>query len=399
MADKPLVQMIFEEDLLFKPSKKKNAELAKQVTTQFAEASNYPFDASSFTTSMLGRTDYGQQALGFNVYSKIPGTSIISNKAFAAAVSSIQSSFRRVYNSRNVFDPNVRDAVSWAISNYDNQILAEIEKLPRIIVNDISHNQHHTRGRYNCPIGELSSCIDPKFMKLCRALHNKIMINSISDNACIPLLSAIIRQIAIRTCSHLMPPQLVEALKAINNHFVFLAVVPGRAFYLPQEVWEIKTTVEIANSTSRLVLHSVEGAALKVGAKTGFHFVRGRSVPAWVTTCLAKDMPERKNDFFRLNVEQRRIVLERIGPKALVRALGAKTLDERDEYKLLEVNIPQRTTGWGGTRQRPCKFLQMQNPSIKTDYHLEGVDNRCETVDDAIKWRNHDAETMPLALT
>jgi hypothetical protein len=107
-------------------------------------------------------------------------------------------------------------------------------------------------------------------------------------------------------------------------------------------------------------------------------------------------MEKRKTAFFRLNVEQRRVILERLGPKSIVRSLGAKTIDTQGDYKLLEVEIPV-WNGWSSSR-RACKFLQMKNPSMD-DYHLEGVDNSCNTVEDAIKWRNHGATTLPLALT
>ena len=422
MSDTPLIQQIIEQDLInkkapkpedvkYKVSGKKkkklkkarkegNEKLAKEVASRFIEASRYPLDTSSMSTCQIKsfESEYGSsngysQAMGFSVPSDIPGSKVLSIDRLHVALSNVQSAISRVTKLDAIFNFNHKDAVSWSLEPYYEQILAEIEKLPRITLTEFFEN-YNTRTCYILRMGRVQECLDPKFLELCKKLHSKVFTNQQSLTNTIGFLSAIVRQIAVRKV--VLPENLKNALEEINKHFIFFAVVPGRVFYASHKASFVSSRVVQANNTKRLVLHNEKSYAFKKGGKASYYYFRGRDCPEWVVTCKAKDMEKRKTAFFRLNVEQRRVILERLGPKAIVRALGAKTIDTQGEYKLLEVDIPFQV-GWG-TRYRACKFLQMKNPSMD-DYHLEGVDNKCKTVEDAIKWRNHDAETLPLALT
>lgn len=88
------------------------------------------------------------------------------------------------------------------------------------------------------------------------------------------------------------------------------------------------------------------------------------------------------------NAEIRRELVRKIGIERIVDKLGAKTLDSKGDYELLQLNL-------GDKRKRP--YLKMKNPSIGV-YHIEGVHPDCKTVDDAIKFRNGTNET-PVVLS
>lgn len=397
MDNRPLVQIILEDDLLFRNPSGTNKEAAKAVAASFVEVSNYPLDTSRAFSTMLGGATYGSQAIGMTVYSGIPGTAVLSVRKLNEAVEKVQKSLRKVNRTENIFNPDNKDAISWLLSNYHDQILAQIEKLPRILVNDITENSNPTGGSYNCSLGELELCMDEKFKNLCEQLRKKILPPSYKLSHYLPFLSAFVRQIAIRTLSDVIPANVIEVLKKINERFVFMVIVPGRIFWLPQKISLVKAIVEDQNKTKRLVLHCGNGIAAKGTGTHGTYYLRGRSCPKWVVEADAAALKKRVNDFFQLNVEQRRMMLERLGPKTVIRALGAKTIHTKDDYKLIEVQMPRRT-GWGGTVKRPARFLQMKNPSIN-DHHIEGVDNSCKTVDEALRWRNHDAETLPVLLS
>jgi len=421
MSDTPLIQQIIEQDLInnkyvepektaYKVSGKKkkklkkarkegNEKLAKEVALKFVEASRYPLDTNSISTCQIKSFEGSysgegySQAMGFSVPSDIPGSKVLSIDRLHVALSNVQSAISRVTKLDAIFNFNHKDAVSWSLAPYYEQILAEIESLPRITLTEFFEN-YNTRSCYILKMGRVQECLDPQFLELCRKLHAKIFTTSQSFANTVGFLSAVVRQIAVRKVA--LPENLKKALEEVNKHFLFFAVVPGRVFYAGHKASFVSSRVVQANNTKRLVLHNEKSYAFKKSGKASYYYFRGRDCPEWVVTCKAKDMEKRKTAFFRLNVEQRRVILERLGPKSIVRTLGAKTIDTQGDYKLLEVEIPV-WNGWSSSR-RACKFLQMKNPSMD-DYHLEGVDNSCNTVEDAIKWRNHGATTLPLALT
>ena len=87
------------------------------------------------------------------------------------------------------------------------------------------------------------------------------------------------------------------------------------------------------------------------------------------------------------NAEIRREIVRKIGIERVCQKLGAKVLDKKNDYELLNLDI--------GNRVRP--YLKMLNPSIGT-YHIEGVHPNCKTVEQALNWRNQ-MEEEPIVLT
>lgn len=78
----------------------------------------------------------------------------------------------------------------------------------------------------------------------------------------------------------------------------------------------------------------------------------------------------------------------KIGIDAVVAKLNAQSIDQEGDYELLLLDL-------GDDRRRP--YLKMPNPSIGT-WHVEGVHPDCQTVTQALTWRNG-TEVRPGVLT
>lgn len=413
MSNKPLIQQIIEEDFINKnpnrihekssvkkkkksPRKTGNEKIIRKIAEQFIESSRYPFLSKRLLTFRIAN-DNSIGTYTKNDYQEfaIPGSQIISTKNISKAIINAQKLLTKVTKLDRVFNPDNKEAVSWALSFYYKEILAEIENLPRITVTDL-FSSRIIDGCYYLSTGGLKESFHPEFFDLCKKLHSKILTNDYSFDRTLGFLSAVIRQIAIRKVA--LPDNLREALEKINERFLFFAIVPGRVFYANHKTSFISTTIVQQNKTNRLVLHNDKSYAFKMHSRS-YYYLRGRTCPKWIIECTEKDIGKRKNQFFILNVEQRRMVLDKLGTDSVIKSFGAKIIDEKDDYKLLEVSLPVSQRSWRRRIvSRPCKFLQMKNPSMN-DYHIEGVDNNCKTVDEAIKWRNHGASTLPVALT
>jgi len=88
------------------------------------------------------------------------------------------------------------------------------------------------------------------------------------------------------------------------------------------------------------------------------------------------------------NAEIRREIVRKIGMERIMLKLGAKSLDKKGDYELLEFDI-------GDGRKRP--YLKMRNPSIHT-WHVEGVPLETKTVAEALTFRKPEAQKkIPLA--
>lgn len=85
------------------------------------------------------------------------------------------------------------------------------------------------------------------------------------------------------------------------------------------------------------------------------------------------------------NVEQRRELLRKIGAERYVFKMGGKVIDtEKNEkgeliYELLELDLKNREKN---------KALKMLNPSLPDVWHVEFVNNRSNTVQEALNFRN-----------
>lgn len=70
--------------------------------------------------------------------------------------------------------------------------------------------------------------------------------------------------------------------------------------------------------------------------------------------------------------------------------LMGKVKEERYGYKLIDMSPIFRTISY-------APYLEMVNPSVGT-IHLEGINPKCKTIDEALTWRNG-TDKRPLVLT
>jgi hypothetical protein len=98
------------------------------------------------------------------------------------------------------------------------------------------------------------------------------------------------------------------------------------------------------------------------------------------------------------NVDLRREVLKKIGLERFLVEAKAKEIDrlpitvngKKCLYLLLDVDLGDGVT---------ARVLKMDNPSIDA-IHIEGVEDTCNTVKEALAWRNgFDEYIKPLSLT
>lgn len=81
------------------------------------------------------------------------------------------------------------------------------------------------------------------------------------------------------------------------------------------------------------------------------------------------------------NVERRRELIRKIGIERFIVKIGAKVLDKKGDYELLELlRSPFENFAH-------AKFLKMKNPSIAGVWHVEGIHPSVETVQQAINFR------------
>lgn len=78
------------------------------------------------------------------------------------------------------------------------------------------------------------------------------------------------------------------------------------------------------------------------------------------------------------NAQVRAELVKKVGAERVVKELGAKTIDKKNGYELLNLDL-------GDGRFRP--YLKMKNPSVDL-VHIEGVHPDCKTVEEALAWRN-----------
>lgn len=82
------------------------------------------------------------------------------------------------------------------------------------------------------------------------------------------------------------------------------------------------------------------------------------------------------------NIEIRRDLIEAIGISRVIQKLGAKSIEKKGNYELLNFNIIDGNF-------RP--YLKMLNPSVGV-WHVEGVRPSCNTIKKALNWRNQSTE-------
>jgi len=133
--------------------------------------------------------------------------------------------------------------------------------------------------------------------------------------------------------------------------------------------------------TNEFGLHCHGGPALDYEGSWKIFALNGVRVPEWLAMQTSSELNPIKL-FDIENAEIRREFVRKIGMERLCYSLGAKEIDVWEapiggKYTLLELDVKGRI--W--------KFLKMQNPSIGI-WHVEGVPNECETVYQALNFRN-----------
>ncbi len=135
--------------------------------------------------------------------------------------------------------------------------------------------------------------------------------------------------------------------------------------------------------TDPLVLHCENGPAFEWEDGCKLYRINGVSVPDWLVETRAEELDPKR--FAEIeNAEVRREFIRKVGMERILAHVPHKTLDEKDEYSLLSVDV-----GTGGERI----YLKMRNPSLGV-WHMEAVAPDCKTVQEAINWRMNGDKTQ-----
>jgi hypothetical protein len=136
-------------------------------------------------------------------------------------------------------------------------------------------------------------------------------------------------------------------------------------------------------------LHHEGGPAISYGDAWHIHALNGVRVPEWIVVSSPEQMdPTRITELG--NAEVRREFVRRVGMERLWHKLSPTILDTESfpvggEYTLADLNVGS---------DRPWRVLKMQNPSLPEVWHVEGVDPQCNTVRDALNFRNGLSESQ-----
>jgi hypothetical protein len=136
-------------------------------------------------------------------------------------------------------------------------------------------------------------------------------------------------------------------------------------------------------------LHCERGPAVSwQGSHQQYFFLNGVHVSEEIATMPANRLDPRLM-FFERNADVRREIVRKIGIERICEAFNAQCVDRQGDYELLMLDMRDG-------RLRP--FLKMKNPSVPGVYHVEGVAPECQTVAEALSWRNQ-SDVPPSTLT
>jgi len=125
-------------------------------------------------------------------------------------------------------------------------------------------------------------------------------------------------------------------------------------------------------------LHKDGGAAIKYGDGWSIYCLNGVRVPEEIAVSKWNEIDPA--GFAKIsNAEVRREFVRKVGIERIMENCGSEVIDRKDPYELVLIDLKGETGKW--------PYLKMKNPSIGV-YHLECVDKSCQTVDQAIEWRN-----------
>lgn len=143
-------------------------------------------------------------------------------------------------------------------------------------------------------------------------------------------------------------------------------------------------------------LHCEDGPAIEYADGFSLYSLNGVRVPEKIVM-LSADEITADMILKEQNVEIRREIVRKIGTSRLVEITKSEMIDEDsieidgrlEDYELYKVPLGNDRFG---------RALKMKNPSLKDVYHFEYVANDCETVRDAVVFRNQ-TKKMPRKLT
>jgi len=135
-------------------------------------------------------------------------------------------------------------------------------------------------------------------------------------------------------------------------------------------------------------LHCEDGPAVHWPAgEDNYFYLNAVHVPRELVETPARELDPRTLLRER-NAQVRREIVRKVGIERVCDALEARCLDSAGDYELLLLDLQDGRT-------RP--FLKMKNPSVGV-YHIEGVAPECQTVAEALAWRNQ-SDVPPSVLT
>jgi hypothetical protein len=154
-------------------------------------------------------------------------------------------------------------------------------------------------------------------------------------------------------------------------------ICPNEIVLVPRPALKTIPVETDADWQSRLALHSTDGPAVFFPNGKRAYFINSVEVSAELIETPAEKLDARLILTER-NVNVRREIVRKIGIERICRDLNAICIDSEGDYELLLLDLLDG-------RRRP--FLKMKNPSIGV-YHIEGVAPHCQTVRQALAWRN-----------
>jgi len=131
------------------------------------------------------------------------------------------------------------------------------------------------------------------------------------------------------------------------------------------------------NLNSEKQLHKDQAPAVIWPSQEKEYFLNGVKCPETIVLPKPEDLPA-KFLLKEQNAEVRREIVRKIGIERICKDLGAECIDKKGDYELLMLDLQDG-------RARP--YLKMKNPSIGV-YHIEGVEPKIRTVNEALAWRN-----------
>ncbi len=172
-----------------------------------------------------------------------------------------------------------------------------------------------------------------------------------------------------------------------NKYNLFMDFVSEVSFIIPYEgVAFISEKPEQIHWKDKM-LHDDKGLAVEYPDGYGLYFLNGVRVSKELVVTPAEKL-DPKLILKEENAEVRREIVRKIGIERVCQKLQTKCLDKKGDYELLNLDL-------GEGRTRP--YLKMKNPSIGV-YHIEGVHPNCNTVEQALDWRNG-IKGKPIQLT